>query len=479
MTALPPSPSVSSIRCHSPVSPSDPSCFFPPLPPDPCIRPPLGGLSLEPGASPVTGESSFDEPTWPLEFQSVSRQPKNRPSVIRSVSSTSSDPAVSFEEFAGQYRRCEHVRNQKKDLEHRLIATRIAIGLSARLLRIDVSAQKGLLESFKYSDKSGFITIFNAVRDIQDACESALHRNIHRPVPVAESPLVQHSDKIRSSGFMNQLTTQARNDLLHILALVRTDSEFLFERIRSLSPSQLAALSSPAASLDVGDAVLSFNSRSRSQQQSLKRNSTHSTVFKDHVLALERNDPLAVLLFNVFAVPLDWDSAEARLRLDVWSSTCSKLLAVEDSKYYTFLGHVLSHWTQCSDWTARPKLELYLMDVLQQGAFLLENIESPMIRSFGGVEAPDPLRTDVAEEFFETAIKNLFEVLDDADAGLPSAALEFTNAILAKLTSPESKNGLIEYVLMHWFFAKFLYNTMCFPEVRPFPILTHLYGKFV
>lgn len=374
---------------------------------------------------------------------------------------------MSFEEFAGQYRRCEHVRNQKKDLEHRLIATRIAIGLSARLLRIDVAAQKGLLEAFKYSDKSGFIAIFNAVRDIQDACESALHRNIHRPVPVAESALVQHCDKVRSSGFMHQLTSQARDDLLRILTLVRTDSEFLFERISSLSSAQLTALTSAAASLDVGDVVSAFNSRSRSQQQSLKRNNTHSAVFKDHVLALERNDPLAVLLFNVFAVPLDWDSAEARLRLDVWSTTCSKLLAVGGSKYYTFLGHVLSHWTQCSDWAARPKLELYLMDVLQQGAFLLENVESPMARPLGGAEAPDPLRTDVAEEFFVTAIKNLFGVLDDADAGLPSAVLEFTNAILAQLTSPETKNGLIEYIFIHWFFTKFLYNTMCFPEVSP------------
>jgi chromatin assembly factor 1 subunit A len=68
------------------------------------------------------------------------------------------------------------------------------------------------------------------------------------------------------------------------------------------------------------------------------------------------------------------------------------------------------------------------MDVLQKGAFLLENIESPLGLNFDA-EPPDPFRTDAAEEFFESAVQTLFEILDDPDGGFPYGALELGRAI--------------------------------------------------
>lgn len=414
------------------------------------MRVPIDGVDLNPGDPPCAGESgSSDRPE-------VSQE-EIRPALPL-------EPKVSFEEFAIQYRRRQHAEAQRRSLEHRLVATKVSICLSARLLRVAAAVQKGLVEAFKHGDKPGFVTIYSAIHDLQEACDSAFRRTLHRQDPLEEPSLSLHSERTRSSGFMHQLSPKARSGLLEILNLVRTDPRFLFDRISSLTPSQLAALTSSVIS-DTGDSVLSFTaSRSRNQPLFSKRNSAHSVPFKDYALAFERTDPLSVLLFNVFAVPLDWDPAEAHLRLDVWSSTCAKLISHGDSRYHPFVGHVLSYWSLCSDWKAKPKLELYLMDVLQKGAFLLENIESPVASSFG-VDPPDPLKTDAAEEFFDAAVQTLFEVLDDADAGLPSATLEFGNAILTKIAAPESQDRFLEYIFIQWFFSRFLYNTLTFPEV--------------
>lgn len=384
-------------------------------------------------------------------------------------------PQVSFEEFAVQYRQRQHKEAQRRILEHRLHATRVSIGLSARLLRIGTTVQRGLVESFKHGDKASFVTLYNTIHDIQEACDSASRRNIHREDQLEGTPLALDSERNRSSGFLHQLSPKSRTDLLEVLTLLRTDPQFLFERICSLTPSQLSTLVSSATSTDAGDSVFSATPRTRSQFLFSKRNSTHSALFKDHALAFERTDPLSALLFNVFAAPLDCDSAEAKLRLDVWSSTCAKLISHGGNRYYSLVGHILSSWAACSDWKARSKFELYLMDVLQKGAFLLEHIPSPLGLDFGA-ESPDPLRTEAAEEFFESAVQNLFEVLDDPDGGFPHGALEFGNAVLGKLALPEIRDRFLQYIFVQWFFSKFLHNALLYPETHGLLLDFHI-GK--
>jgi hypothetical protein len=430
------------------------------------MRVPYGGHEPKPGQLPSAGESKHNtneanEEAHPEAPEIVlTALPVSGPSLALPP-----EPKVSFEEFAIQYRRRQHAEIQRKDLEQRLLTTKASICLSSRLLRVGATVQKGLVEAFRHGDKPGFVAIHNTLHDIQEACDSALRRNLQRQALLDESPSSLQSQRSRTSGFMHQLSPKARRDLLDIIALARTDSQFLFDRISSLLPSQLSALTSSVACLDTGDSVLPISpTRSRNQSAFSKRNNAHPTLFKDYALAFERTDPLSILLFNVFAVPLDWDPSEAHLRLDVWSSTCAKLLSHGDSKYLSFVDHVLSYWSLCSDWQARPKLELYLMDVLQKGAFLLENVESPVASTFG-VEPPDPLRTDAAEEFFDAAVQTLFEVLDDDDAGLPSAALEFGNAILTKLAVPETQDRFLEYFFVQWFSSRFLYNALSLPEV--------------
>jgi hypothetical protein len=214
--------------------------------------------------------------------------------------------------------------------------------------------------------------------------------------------------------------------------------------------------------LDVHDSGFG-TPRVRTQPLFSKRTTAHSLTFKEYVFALERTDPLYALIFNLFADPLDADTAEARLRLDVWSSTCTKLISYGGSSSFDFVGHLLSCWAGAREWKAKHKFEIYLMDVLQDGAFLLEQHDLRHLGMAGHLF--DPLQTDVADKFFQSAVSTLFEVLDDPDGGLPAGALQLGNAILGELTVPEVRRRFTDYIFFQWFFCKFLHNALCYPEV--------------
>jgi hypothetical protein len=367
------------------------------------------------------------------------------------------EPKVSFEDFATRYRQSQRKHTQRKRLEKRLRAAKVSIGVSSRIIRIGNTVQRGLVEALKHDDKASFVALYHMLYDLQESCVSSARRD--------EQDLDDYepSDAEDRSDFFHQLSPQSRADLLEILRLVRSDPQFLVDRLRSFSSAQLAAFTSPATTLDSGDPAFPSSSRSRSQY-SFNRNPAQSAQFKDHAYAFERTDPLSILLCNVFAAPLEPETPEARLRIDVWSSVCAQLMSHGSSKFYPLIGQVLSSWATGSNWKARPKFELYLMDILQTGAFLLEHIDTPAGLDFA-TEALDPLRTDVAEEFFASAVDDLFRLLDDLDGGFPRAVLQFARAVLRKLDHPDSRSRFLEYLFVQWFFPKFLYSALTYPEV--------------
>jgi chromatin assembly factor 1 subunit A len=367
-------------------------------------------------------------------------------------------PQVSFEEFATRYHQTQRKQAQRKRLEKRLRATKVSIGVSARMIRVGLTSQRGLVEALRHDDKTNFVALYHTLHDIQESCHSSLNDD-----QADSMELPSGMDIDRFPDFLHQMSPQSRADFLEILRLVRSDSQFLVDRLRSLSSSQLAAFTSPATILDSNDPAFPSTSRARGQSY-ISRSQAQSAAFKDHAYAFERTDPLSILLFNVFAAPLDPDTAESRLRMDVWSSVCAQLISHGSSRYYPLIGQILTSWTIGSNWKARPKFELYLMDILQTGAFLLEPITAPTGLDFD-MDALDPLRTDVAEEFFASAVDDLFRVLDDPDGGFPHAVLQFAKAVLRKLDSPESRNRFLEFLFVQWFFSKFLYGALTYPEV--------------
>ncbi|KAL4927756.1 uncharacterized protein BDV17DRAFT_117161 [Aspergillus undulatus] len=415
-------------------------------------------------SSHTTGESGdSDRSSW--RFVSTPNSSEDGQPFIEKPASMPVEkrPKVSFEELAGRYRQNQHKQARRKKLEQRLHATKVSLGVSARLIRLGAAVHRGLVDRLKHDDKANFIAFYHTMIDLQEPCSLAARRQLRQSDSEEDwSSTSRESALDRAPDFFKQLSPQSQADLLDILQSVRTDPQFVFEKLCSLTPTQLSTLiSSSVSSWEVsGD---SFHSTSRSRISSLNSKIGHASAipFKDRVLAFERTDPLSTLLFNVYAAPLDSDAPEAQLRLDMWSSVCAKLIADGASRSYALIDHILTLWATGSDWKAKPKFELYLMDILQTGAFLLEPIEAP---SGFGMDPIDPLRTEVAEEYFASAVDALLELLDDPDAGLPHSVIQLSKAILQKLDRQDCRDRFLDFLLVQWFFPKFLYGALTYPE---------------
>ncbi|KAJ5512452.1 hypothetical protein N7463_002004 [Penicillium fimorum] len=416
------------------------------------LESPLDG----PGELDGSGRASPMVPATPSNGHNPGPATASIPMLVEDV------PQISFEDLATRYHQTQRKQARRKRLEKRLRATKVSIGVSARMVRIGLTAQRGLVEALRHDDKASFVTLYHTLQDLQESCSSSAPNDGQTDSVDGEPSL--ETDIGRFPDFLHQLSPQSRTDFLEILRLVRSDPQFLVDRLQSLSSSQLATFTSPATVLDTNDPAFPSNSRARAQSF-LNRSQTQSAAFKDHAYAFERTDPLSILLFNVFAAPLDPETPESCLRMDVWSSVCAQLISNGSSRYYPLIGQILSSWTTGSTWKARPKFELYLMDILQTGAFLLEPIATPPGLDFA-MDSLDPMRTDVAEEFFASAVDDLFRVLDDPDGGFPQAVLQFAKAVLRKLDNPETRSRFLEFLFLQWFFSKFLYGALTYPETH-------------
>lgn len=423
------------------------------------------------GAESTMGPGELDGSARPSPSPELRTKPPGFEAPALTVPATPAAPVeespISFADFATRYRQSQRKQAQRKRLEQRLRATKVSIGVSARMIRIGSTVQRGLVEALKQDDKANFIKLYHFLYDLQESCVSSLRQDDHQD-SLDEQGSSADPDRDPSADFFHQLSPQSRTDLLEILRLVRSDPQFLVDRLRSLTPAQLAAFTAPSTALDAGDAAFSSSSRSRTHY-SFNRNPAHSAPFKDHAYAFERTDPLSILFCNVFTAPLETETPEARLRLDIWSSVCAQLMSHGSSKFFPLVSQILSSCATGSNWKARPKFELYLMDILQTGAFLLEHTDTPAGLDFAA-DTMDPLRTEVAEEFFASAVDDLFRVLDDPDAGFPRAVLQFAKAVLRKLPSPDMCSRFLEYIFLQWFFPKFLSSALTYPEVGLFPV---------
>jgi hypothetical protein len=81
-------------------------------------------------------------------------------------------PQISFEDFATRCHQNQRKQAQRKRLEKRLRATKVSIGISARMARVGLTAQRGLVEALRHDDKASFVALYHTLQDLQESCSS-------------------------------------------------------------------------------------------------------------------------------------------------------------------------------------------------------------------------------------------------------------------------------------------------------------------
>jgi hypothetical protein len=373
---------------------------------------------------------------------------------------------IAFEDFATELRFHRLQENRVDILKQQQRTLQRALALSARLSRTVSQVQEGLVETLKNGDKAGFANAYHATVDLKDACSSLWHHGTKPFDATAEDKSSLTAGEPDSLTFMDRLPAGSQADVLDFVHLLRTNSHFLVDRIKRLSPTRLSALASYPKKQMPRDSPFASMARGPSQISQQKRNAAFANSLRDTVWALERTAPISALLFNLYSGLPNADSNDSRIRLATWSSTCADLYSHSDQNYHYLLIEVLNVFASLHEWRAKSRLDLFLMNLLQTGAFLLEPVDDNLATNHFPFPVSDPLRTQGAEDFFENAVQELFAIICDGDGGLPFGALHFGSAVLGKLEVTEKQSSFRGFLLYSWYFSEFLFSALTMPEVR-------------
>ncbi|KZF20265.1 hypothetical protein L228DRAFT_240804 [Xylona heveae TC161] len=380
-----------------------------------------------------------------LPLQDISQYAEeSMPSVAVTASSTS------LAELAHLVKLQNYQEQRRAQSRVRLHRWLVSSALSARLERGGELAHRSLIENFRSDDKKGFAALYNAIHDVRSSCDALRRYALLEPeIEPGRSMNARRAEKSRAlSTFMHELPSRNREEITGFLSKIRTDPDFLAGRIASLSSSELSSLTAFHQALDPIESVMPISARGKPAGSSSNRGNGHPASPVGRLLSFQRHDPLSALLYTVFANSSGPDSAEDLRRTEIWATTCARLITDGRSGSGQFICSVLNAWAAMREWPGKTNLELYLMKMLQEGAFLLDKADEQQNGTRTQPEGRSSKDLIAAEEFFDMAIRSFFEVIDDEPSagGIPEGVLEIGNAIIKKLDEPKKQRAAQTFI---------------------------------
>lgn len=385
--------------------------------------------------------------------------------------------STTLEELAHLVRLSKYQERKRANTRLRLQRNLVSTALSARLTRCGEIAHRNLVDSFRRDDKENFAALHSAIHDVRNSCDELRRYALLDPemeglasAGFASSESLDTPTNSAALGplqsitpFLNDISASARDTFLDFLTQLRTNPDYLATRICSLSSSELNSFLSYHKGLEPVESVLPFHGRSggRAHASASGRNSTAVDI--ERLLSFQRHDPLSILIHTCFANSAGPDSSEDQRRTDIWATALARLISEPKSTGEHFLISVLNIWTAMRDWSGKSNMEWYLMKILEDGAFLLDRAEDQHGTRFN---LSDWNHSDevAAKEFYERAVNQLFELVDDEDAtGIPEGLLELGNAILRKLENKYVENTS-RWLVWRCLFFVFLLGVIIHPE---------------
>lgn len=412
-----------------------------------------------------TGHNEEQSP----QKQQMRRRPKHtstmRDSIPRSDTPSREVPfahmRVHFEDFANELRLHRHHEHRKRLLSRRRYHLQNAVALSSRLYRVGGWVHTGAVAISCQSDANGFARVHQHLQDLSDSCISQWNHEIN----VLEGTHTASSSV--QASFLAKLPVSSQQDCIDLIQTLRSNPRFLIERLKAMSPAQISSLSTSPKYQKLSESVLTSLSQNRGRGSQKRRVKAYSKELEDYATSFERSNPMSFLIHNVYGSCGGIQSDESRLRLFTWSTICATLMTEFEQAFHAILTQVLRAFADMYEWQIKERLELFLMSVLQKGGFLLEMVDNPVPSLHSELAFLDPFGTQEAQDFLDTAVKELFQILG-CDGGIPSAPLALGRAIIGKLPTVELQSQFRGTFFFQWYLRDFLRHAIEFPEVGSF-----------
>jgi len=342
-------------------------------------------------------------------------------------------------------------------------------GISARLIPRQSHLYRLIVSCFKADNSTTFASLYTQSVQLQESCtlgHSLVEAHVGTQSPL--QPLLGPS-----ASWIHTLPPVIQEGVLQLLHRIRTDSGFLATRIANLSSSQLNKLTHPHRRSAGSDSILRTSGVFKYAQGTLPQKLPKPKEDPAYQAGLQR-DPLLLLVHGIFDTSSGPTFQESRRQCSVWSTTCARVVEAAKPGSDEFCTAILDAFVNMYPWPMKAQLELFLMELMQSGAFLLE---PPVIQplDFTKPEGRPIGKDPTASQFFATALRTLTVLLTHSSIpGIPQGVLELIRSILRKVESPDRKAKAKKF-FVRWYCTSFISNILKYPEVSDFAIVENLW----
>ena len=379
-------------------------------------------------------------------------------------------PAISLDELAQLIRLERYKSGHAVSVQNSLSRAVLSCGLNRRLIRSMALAYAFMVDKFKAEDQASFAGFFGACEHLVEGCDK-----LGRSTPTG--PRFWHDDSTYvdpqggpPSSWLQDLAPTQQGDILNFITKLRTDPNFLPDRISILSSAELNALSYPYQSTAPVESVLVNQSRGKARDHDKTRRQGMDSSSLDALREFHHKDPMFALLYDIFDDSSQPGSSEYLRRIDIWSTTCARTTTLGKRGSDEFLTVTLNSFASLQEWPLKHKLELFLIRILQEGAFLLDSSTNELMDFIQPLEIRKANAAIAGSNFFDKALKDLFTLLTEGSArdSIPGSVLDFARIFLNKIKDPRIRLRAKNFIAAKWYFSSFLSNILVHPEVSPF-----------
>lgn len=350
----------------------------------------------------------------------------------------------------------KHRSRHSKDFVHCL---QVAAVKTERLLAISHAVRRTLADCIRSEDKHSFVSLFTS---FQDACKDRTRLTSSLDSPLAASDVPR---RVPPPTVLANLSSSSRAALLSFLARLKYDGAFIANQIASLSQKELLAILPDPGISRATDSV--FGHSHRTSSRGVRPLGFVVDRLVDDLVASSARYPLELLVRSVNCTSLPHSGSNANA-IDVWATVCARLISEQRPGNEKVLTTLIDMWSANTPWLGKEILQLWLLETLRKGHFLLDQ---PVRQSFRlraqaqqEVVADETGRT---EAFYADSVAALLDLFGaDASLGMiPDGAMSLCRAIFRKLQPHAShQRGFPSFVATKWLFLSFLPNLLVLPE---------------
>ncbi|KAL8848997.1 MAG: hypothetical protein Q9221_006028 [Calogaya cf. arnoldii] len=334
-------------------------------------------------------------------------------------------------------------------------------GINGRLIPSLEHAHRAMADCYQNGDSTGFAKVYRTCENLVEAC-------MDHP---AEASLVSLEDPTdhrhaAPTSWYERLPPDCQEVIVSFLTNLRIDSNFLADRLSSLSFSELIELlgrsntSRRPQSIFQGQPQLSTGGRS----QSLPNQENELILVK--LRNFYQGDPFFALSHGIFGTAFTKGSKEGLRKSRVWSTACARVIAEGRPGSDDFTTCTLDALFDSSKWSLKPQLETFITKVLLKGAFLVD----PTSRESADLKEPLEIRNANAviakSNFFDQALKDLLGIITSSLplTMLPEGLHTFITCILGKIRNAEVRTRARNFIVSKWFVSSILAQALTNPE---------------